>query len=224
MHELTRAAIGGADLAFSAVAAALEGSAKAAGLTRTSSLDSKRIELIVELYEKDGVWVFLAEPSSATKDLARMLAIPLAKALARTLTVYVVSATDQPSTSYFAMKVNAAGKVDPFQSEVGDAHQPEEKPIDERTDHFVRLLAGLTELSPTQRQRRIYYHRPTTGNARLDRFIAAAQTAEKIEIQHEAEGKVVVRLLLPGGVKQMSYFTEAELETMKGQVPALKEG
>ena len=51
---MNNASIGNADLAYNTFAAALEGSAKSAGLTRASTPDAKQIEVTLVEYEGRG--------------------------------------------------------------------------------------------------------------------------------------------------------------------------
>jgi hypothetical protein len=196
---MTIACIGNPDLPYNTFAGVLEGSAKSAGLSRASSPEAKQIEVTLIEYEGHGAWLRLVEPGM---EISKMLAVPLAKGLRKTLTLFIASETES-----FGYKVDVTGKLEPFDVPVPPSGDPE------KTINMLLEVAEDTKV--INRQKRTYWHKPTTGFARLDRFIEAARGAEKVEIQKEPEGRYCVRLLLPGGIKQMSYFNEKELEIVR---------
>jgi hypothetical protein len=215
--ELTSASIGGADLAYNAVAAALESSAKSAGLSRQNVAGAKPIEVTLVEYEGGGAWLHLSDAGDASRELAKMLAAPLAKTLRKSVTVAIVSGAGAGELEHTKYIVDVLGKVETVDVLPPDAGAGELK------DRAQRAMSALLDAVPDgkvlHKQKRTYHHRPTTGNARLDRFIDNVRTAEKVEIAPDPSGKLCIRLVLPGGVKQMSFFSAAEVELIRAVVP-----
>ncbi len=202
--SMITASIGNADLPYNTFAAALEGSAKAAGLSRASSPEAKQIEVTLVEYEGLGAWLRLDEPGT---EVSKMLAAPLAKGLRRGLTLFTTSEAET-----LGFRVDPSGKLEPIT--LPEAGSPASGAAG--LEAAMNALLGVDEATRVvNRQKRTYWHKPTTGNARLDRFIEAARGAEKVEVQKEAEGRYCIRLLLSGGIKQMSYFNEKELEVIR---------
>ncbi len=193
------AAIGAADLHYNTAASVLEGSAKLAGLNRAAQGQSAR-ELEMELveYEGRGTWLFLSVPGASGEVLPGMIAVPMAKALKRALTVVVVGPSGARTQEVLPGGKKGESGVD----------------LSKKGETALERL-GLTDVAVLHRQKRRYFYKPTTGNARLDRFIESVRTAESVDIQKEPDGRFCIRLMLPGGIKQMSFFSAEETEWVK---------
>jgi hypothetical protein len=203
MGERTAASIGGANLAYNTVAAAVEGAAKAANLARTASADAKQVELVITEYAGRGTWLQLSSPDGSAVALARMLAPPLAKALGKAVAVFLLKEGDAKAEAF---QVERSGK----RSEDTKLQVPKGAFEDALT-----ALVQATDVEVQHRQKRVYWHKPTTGNARLDRFLAQVQLATQVDISQEPDGRFAVKLLLPGGAKQMSFFNEEEVAVVR---------
>lgn len=214
MDEQISASIGAADLPYNAVAAALEGAAKSAGLSREPAPDARPIELHLVEYEGKGSWLQLAAEGPAVRQLSKMLGAPLAKSLRRALTLFIVSAQGA-SLAAEGYRIQSTGKLHPTASPAPAPNGAEPGAAEQA---LATLMGVSAEAKVVHRQKRVYFHRPTTGNARLDRFIDAFRQAEKVELQREPDGRVAIRLLLPNGIRQMSFFTEDELERVRAAV------
>src|SRR5262245_135809 len=106
MQATWSAAVGGVEVSYNALAAALEGAVKAAGLSRERASDASAVELVVVEHEKKGAWLFVNEAAEATHTLARMLAPPLARALKKTVSLVLVTAPAEGAPSASTLRVS----------------------------------------------------------------------------------------------------------------------
>jgi hypothetical protein len=91
----------------------------------------------------------------------------------------------------------------------------------ERLDQIIETELELSTLSTTRRIPFRLHLQPATGNPRLDQFIASARRAEKLEIEKQTNGSMLVKLLLPDRTQIGSVFKPDELNVLCRFLPKL---
>lgn len=91
----------------------------------------------------------------------------------------------------------------------------------ERLDQIIETELELSTLSTTCRIPFRLHLQPATGNPRLDQFILSARRAEKLEIEKQANGSMLVKLLMTDRTQIGSVFKPDELNILCGFLPQL---
>lgn len=183
--------------------------------------DGDGIRLFLCEYADSGAILFVEGTFSGNREMAQRLSHMLNSPI-RIFEFHLSETDSRLEASNHALEVTPTEIVPLPVNEIDwDIEERTSGDLFERLDQVIEAELELSNLSMKRGIRFQLHLQPATGNPRLDQFIGYARRAEKLEVQKQFDGSMLVKLLLTDRTHIGSVFKPDELNVLCDFLPQL---